>query len=306
MEQRTTKINKRNVDGILLLDKPINMTSNHVLQVVKRLFNAHKAGHTGSLDPLASGVLPICFGQATKFSQYLLEANKRYRVVGKLGIATTTGDTEGEILENKSIENISLPQIEKALSRFEGVIEQIPSMYSAIKHNGQPLYKLARQGITIDRKPRTLTIFKLELIGYEKGYLELDIICSKGTYVRTLIEDIGKELDCGAHVVSLRRLGAGVYSEQQAISLPKLEALFINGEQKAADELLLPVASIFTDWQEVCLSEAALYYLRQGQAVIVPYAPANGDVCLLTKSGQFLGIGKILDDGKVAPVRLVG
>lgn len=306
MEQRTTKSNKRNVDGILLLDKPINMTSNHVLQVVKRLFNARKAGHTGSLDPLASGVLPICFGQATKFSQYLLEANKHYRVVGKLGITTTTGDTEGEILENKEIENISLQQIEKALLKFEGVIEQIPSMYSAIKHNGQPLYKLARQGITIDRKPRTLTIFKLELIMYEEGFLELDIVCSKGTYVRTLIEDIGKELGCGAHVVSLRRLGAGVYSEQQSISLQKLEALFIDGEQKAADELLFPVASIFSDWREVCLSEAALYYLRQGQAVIVPYAPANGDVSLLTKNGQFLGIGKILDDGKVAPVRLVG
>lgn len=303
--QQQKKSTKRNVNGILLLDKAKGVSSNHALQAVKHLFNARKAGHTGSLDPLASGVLPICFGQATKFSQDLLDSDKHYRVVGKLGVATTTGDMEGEILATKSIENISLSQIEKVLPKFRGNIEQIPSMYSAIKHNGQPLYKLARQGITIERKPRQLTIFKLELLKYEQGLLELDIICSKGTYIRTLIEDIGKELECGAHIVSLRRLAVGDYAEDKVVTLEKLETLLNSGGQTAIDELLLPIASIFNNLQEAILSEAAIYYLRQGQAVIVPNVPTSGDVRLLAKDGRFLGVGRILQDGKVAPSRLV-
>lgn len=299
------KNDKRNIDGILLFDKPTGMSSNHALQAVKQLFSARKAGHTGSLDPLASGMLPICFGQATKFSQYLLDANKSYRVIGKLGVTTTTGDTEGDVLENRSVENISLQCIERVLPKFRGLIEQIPSMYSAIKHNGQPLYRLARQGITVDRKSRQLTIFKLELLKYEKEFLELDITCSKGTYIRTLIEDIGKELGCGAHVFSLRRLSAGDYSEDKVVSLQEMEALLASGGQKAIDELLLPISSVFNKLQKVCLSEAAIYYLRQGQAVIVPHSPTSGDVSLVTKDGRFLGIGKILEDGKVAPTRLI-
>lgn len=305
MSQNKTTNKKKNIDGIFLLDKPINLTSNDALQATKRLFNARKAGHTGSLDPLATGVLPICFGQATKFSQYLLEANKHYRVTGKLGITTATGDAEGEVLTNNSIDHISLSQIETALLKFRGEIEQVPSMYSAIKHNGQPLYKLARQGVTIDRCPRKLTIFKLDLLRYENGLLELDVICSKGTYIRTLIEDIGKELGCGAHVIYLRRLGTGVYTDQQTTSLQKLEEIIAREGIDAIEKLLLPVGSIFSDWQKVHLSEAALYYLRQGQSVIVPYVPANGEVCLLTKDEKFLGLGKILDNGKVAPTRLV-
>jgi len=297
----------RYVDGVLLLDKPVGMTSNAALQKVKRLYNAHKAGHTGSLDPLACGMLPICLGQATKFSQFLLEANKSYRVIANLGIKTTTGDSEGDIIERREIKNILVEQIIEVLQKFRGDIEQIPSMYSAIKYKGQPLYKLARKGITVKCKPRTVTVYKLELLGYEKDLLELEICCSKGTYIRTLVEDIGDELKCGAYVVALRRLNCGFYQEDQMITLQHLENLLAKQGQKAIDCLLLSVESIIADWPKVKLSEAAAYYLRHGQAIISPCnnAPSEGKVCLKMKDGRFLGVGKILEDGKIAPCRLV-
>jgi tRNA pseudouridine55 synthase len=305
MEQQRPKNNKRAIDGILLLDKPIGITSNKALQIVKYQFNACKAGHTGSLDPLASGMLPICLGQATKFSQYLLEADKRYHVICKFGVTTTTGDAEGEIIATKTIENITLSRINEVLLKFQGNIEQIPSMYSAIKYHGQPLYKLARQGITVERKSRPVTILQLKLIKQAQDTIELDIICSKGTYIRTLVEDIGQELGCGAHVVELRRLSAGSYGQECMVTLQMLGSLLASDDQKAIDKLLLPVASVFSDWQKAYLSEAAIYYLRQGQAIIYPYKLAMGKVSLLTKEGRFLGIGKILDDGKIAPDRLI-
>ena len=290
------------MDGILLLDKPAGMTSNEALQIVKKIYGARKAGHTGSLDPLASGMLPICLGQATKFSQFLLEADKCYRVIGKLGIKTTTGDAEGEIIKERELKNISTANIKKILPKFRGEIQQIPSMYSALKHKGQPLYKLARQGITVDRQPRTVTIYKLELLGFKKDLLELEIYCSKGTYIRTLIEDIGDELKCGAHVVALRRLSCGGYNEDQMITLQQIKEL---ATQKAITSLLLPVESMVAEWPEVQLSEAAVYYLRQGQAIIAPYAPSEGKVRLKMKDGRFIGVGEILEDGKVAPRRLL-
>jgi tRNA pseudouridine55 synthase len=290
------------MDGILLLDKPAGMTSNEVLQIIKKLYGARKAGHTGSLDPLASGMLPICLGQATKFSQFLLEADKSYRVIGKLGIKTATGDAEGEIIKECALKNISAAQINKILPKFRGEIQQIPSMYSALKHKGQPLYKLARRGVIIEREPRAVTIYKLELLGFKKDLLELEICCSKGTYIRTLIEDIGDELKCCAHVVALRRLSCGSYKEEQMVTLQQIKEL---ATQKTITSLLLPVESMVAEWPEVQLSEAAVYYLRQGQAIIAPYAPEEGKVRLKTKDGKFIGVGEILPDGKVAPRRLI-
>ena len=196
---------RRDVNGILVLDKPIGLSSNAALQEAKRLFYAKKAGHTGSLDPLATGVLPLCFGEATKFSQFLLDANKRYQATVTLGVATSTGDYEGEVIEEKAVDRFNDQELEAALDQFRGEISQIPSMYSALKVNGQPLYKLARQGIEIERKARQVTIFNLELLENPGVELVLDIHCSKGTYIRTLAEDLGKVLGCGAHVSSLRR-----------------------------------------------------------------------------------------------------
>ncbi len=290
------------MDGILLLDKPAGMTSNEALQTVKKICKVRKAGHTGSLDPLASGMLPICLEQATKFSQFLLEADKCYRVIGKLGIKTATGDSEGKIIKKCEFSNISAEGINKVLLKFRGEIQQIPSMYSALKHQGQPLYKLARKGITVEREARPVNIYRLELLGFKKDLLELEISCSKGTYVRTLIEDIGDELTCCAHVVALRRLNCGDYQEEQMVTLQQLKDL---AEKNAVTSSLLPVESMVAKWPAVWLSEAAVYYLRQGQAIIAPYAPDKGKVRLQMKDGRFIGVGEILEDGKVAPRRLI-
>lgn len=295
----------RQINGILLLDKPVGITSNSALQSVKKMFNAKKAGHTGSLDPLASGMLPICLGQATKFSQFLLNADKCYQVTGKLGVKTASGDAEGKVTATAEVKGISERQIKSALKKFLDDIEQIPSMYSAIKHHGQPLYKLARKGEIVKRKPRKVTIYELELIKFEENQIELQIHCSKGTYIRTLIEDIGDELNCGAHVIALRRLSIGPFSEQQMIPLGKLENLLDKCGQTALDSLLLPTESVLADLPEVRLSEAAAFYLKQGQPVISPHAPSEGMVRLMMKDGGFLGVGEIMDDGKVAPRRLI-
>jgi tRNA pseudouridine55 synthase len=296
----------RNIHGILLLDKPIGITSNAALQQVKKLFNARKAGHTGSLDPIASGMLPLCFGEATKFSQFLLEADKHYRVIAKLGVKTTTGDIEGEIIHQQTVSGISQDILLNTLAKFKGEIEQIPSMFSAIKHQGQPLYKLARQGIEVERKPRVITIYELNLLHYQDNdSFEFDVRCSKGTYVRNLVEDIGEILGCGAHVTSLRRLAAGPYQAEQMISMDALTALFTENGVAAADAHLLPVDSSVASWPTITISETAAFYLRQGQAIIVPHAPTSGWVRVMLKDGRFLGVAEILDDGKVAPRRLV-
>jgi tRNA pseudouridine55 synthase len=296
---------KQDINGLLLLDKPVGITSNAALQAVKKLFWANKAGHTGSLDPLASGMLIICFGDATKFSQFLLEADKTYRVTGQLGIKTATADTEGEIIEQHEVPPFTRDQIEKVLQQFRGEISQIPSMYSAIKHQGRPLYELARQGKTVEREARKVTIHRLELIAYNDNQLELDIDCSKGTYVRNLVEDIGDVLGCCAHVTALRRKTIGRYQEQNMITLAAIEDLLNKDGQNALNSLLLPIESAFDNWQKASVSEAAAYYLHQGQAVIVPYAPAEGMVRLVMKDGRFLGVGEVLADGKVAPRRLI-
>ena len=298
----------RPVDGILLLDKPLGASSNHALQMVKRLYFAAKAGHTGSLDPLATGVLPLCFGEATKFSRFLLDADKAYESTFVLGMATATGDAEGEVLERVDASGYSESDVTQALVAFRGEIDQIPSMYSAIKCGGQPLYKLARKGIEVERKPRKVVIKQLELRAFrpgEKPEVDIYLECSKGTYVRSLAEDLGRVLGCGAHVSSLRRTRAGPFSIDDCVSLNTLEALKSNEQLADMDALLLPSDTALSGLPLVRLSESGGFYIRQGQPVQVPNAPCDGMVRVALETGEFLGIGEILDDGRVAPRRLI-
>jgi tRNA pseudouridine55 synthase len=296
--------NLRRVNGILLLDKPQGMTSNAALQVVKRLYQARKAGHTGSLDPLATGLLPLCFGEATKVSGFLLDADKRYRVVCRLGERTTTGDAEGEVVEQRPVEGVTEARLRQVLEGFVGEIEQIPPMYSAVKHKGERLYKLARQGVEVEREARKVDIHSLELLDFSIPVFEIDVHCSKGTYVRTLVEDIGEQLGCGAHVTALRRLAVGPFDDSQLVDMEALEAKAAEG-MAALDKLLLPMESGLSQWPGVRLSGDAAFYLRQGQPVLVPQAPTEGWVRLYEGESRFLGMGEILDDGRVAPRRLM-
>ena len=292
----------RSVSGVLLLDKPAGLSSNKVLQQVKNLFKAAKAGHTGSLDPLATGMLPICFGEATKISAFLLDANKRYRFSCQLGQTTTTGDTEGEVLKTADFSAVTVADIERLLPDFTGDIEQIPPMYSALKHNGQRLYKLAREGIEVERKPRTITIFDIQLHSLEDGIMDLEVTCSKGTYVRTLAEDIGEVLGCGAHITQLRRLSVGPY-EGDMVTVQELKELAEQGTHEL-DHLLLPVDSGVADWPDVRLGADAAFYMSQGQSILVPHAPTEGWVRIYDQQ-KFLGVGEVQDDGKVAPRRMI-
>ena len=298
----------RPVNGILLLDKPSGWSSNQALQRVKWLYFAAKAGHTGSLDPLATGVLPVCLGEATKFSQYLLDADKGYESTFVLGQATATGDAEGETLAEIDASSLTEARVRDALEAFRGEIEQVPSMYSAIKQDGKPLYKLAREGKEVERPPRRVVVRQLELRAFRPGVLaELDIAleCSKGTYVRSIAEDLGEALGCGAHVSVLRRTRVGAFSIEDSISLAALEALKERGELDRMDALLLPAESALDDLPVVHVSESGGFYIRQGQPVQVPNAPCNGMVRVALETGEFLGVGEILDDGRVAPRRLI-
>ena len=304
MGRRHRHSNQRRVNGILLLDKPSGLTSNAALQAVKKLYRARKAGHTGSLDPLATGLLPICFGEATKVSGFLLDADKDYRVTCKFGERTTTGDAEGEVLEQRPVEDLSEDRLREVMQGFLGDIEQIPPMYSALKHKGERLYKLAREGVEVEREPRQVTIHALELLTLTPPLAEIRVHCSKGTYVRTLVEDIGEALGCGAHVSGLRRLGVGPFDDSQMIDMEGLQAVASESEH-ALDQLLLPLESGLAQWPDVRLSSDAAFYLRQGQPVLVPKAPTAGLVRLYEGESRFLGVGEILDDGRVAPRRLM-
>lgn len=295
---------RRSISGVLLLDKPMGLTSNAALQTVKRLYQAQKAGHTGSLDPLASGLLPICLGEATKLSGLLLNADKAYRFTCRLGATTTTGDAEGEIVMMRSIRPLNREIVEAALQRFIGVIQQVPPMYSALKRAGQPLYKLARRGIEIERAPREVTIHELRLLRLEGEELECDLRCSKGTYVRTLAADLGEVLGCGAHITALRRTAVEPYDSGRMMTLDTLNTWAEQG-LAALDECLLPVDSAVAEWPAVQVRGDAAFYLRQGQPILVPHLPTQGWVRLYEGEHQFLGIGEILDDGRVAPRRLL-
>lgn len=295
----------RAVNGILLLDKPAGVTSNGALQTVKRMYGAAKAGHTGSLDPLATGMLPICFGEATKFSQFLLDADKSYLVTAKLGVVTDTGDADGQVLRETPV-SADAATIQAALMEFVGEIEQTPSMFSAIKHNGQPLYKLARQGIEVERKVRRVTIHRISVLDVRADEVDFEVACSKGTYVRSLVEDLGEKLGCGGHVQSLRRLSAGPYPAERMLTLDQLGAMKEQGGFEAIDEQLLPLSTSVADWPAVELGDNAAFYLLQGQAVMASDRPRDGWVSLYQASDKrFLGVGEILEDGRIAPRRLV-
>lgn len=291
---------KRHVSGVLLLDKPSGISSNQALQQAKRLFQAAKAGHTGNLDPLATGLLPICFGEATKFSNFLLDAEKTYRAVIKLGITTTTGDAEGEALSASRVE-VTAEQVRNALKDLTGEISQMPPMYSALKHQGKPLYEYARAGITIERKTRNVTIYSIELQDFRQDELEIIVHCSKGTYIRTLAEDIGSILGCGGHLVFLRRLSTGHFSLEQAWTLEQLEDKSI----EERDQCLLDVDASISDLPQVILDETSVYYLMQGQKVWKSGTVPAGLFRLYGPEGKFLGVGELADDGKVSPKRLV-
>lgn len=292
------------VTGVLLLDKPLGLTSNTALQRVKSLYRANKAGHTGSLDKAASGLLPLCFGEATRFSTYLLNADKRYHTVFQLGAQTTTGDAEGEVVYQGSLQGVTRRRIETALALFRGVQMQVPHMFSALKHKGQRLYKLAHQGLEVPREPREITIHSLTLLAHREAELELEVFCSKGTYVRTLAEDVGKELGCGAHVKSLRRTGVGPYTDKDMLGTPALEEIAERG-LPALDECLLSVDTVLGDMPSVRLVDSVAYYLCQGQAVTVPKAPTKGLLRIYSQGGSFLGVGEVLADGRVTPKRLM-
>jgi tRNA pseudouridine55 synthase len=276
--------------------------------MVKRLYGAAKAGHTGSLDPLATGVLPLCFGEATKFSQFLLDADKAYESTFVLGVATATGDAEGEVLETLDASALAEADVALALEAFRGEIEQVPSMYSALKHEGQPLYKLARRGQEVERKARQVVIRQLQLRAFRAGaqpQVDVYLECSKGTYVRSIAEDLGRMLACGAHVAKLRRTRAGAFAIGDSVTLATLEALRASERIADMDALLLPADAALEGLPLVRLSSSGGFYMRQGQAVLVPNAPGGGMVRVALETGEFLGIGEILDDGRVAPRRLI-
>lgn len=295
----------RDLNGILLLDKATGVSSNFVLQQAKKMFGARKAGHTGSLDPLATGLLPICFGDATKMSAYLLDSDKKYVAECRLGIATTSGDADGEVKQKMALPVLSEGLISQVLIGFLGGSEQIPPMHSALKQNGQPLYKLAHKGIEVAREARKINVFTLNLVQYNAQSITFEVHCSKGTYVRTLAEDIALALGTCGHVAKLRRLKVGFFDLNDSFTLEELaETLAVSG----VDELdcrLLPVDSALQSWPSVNLSEDAAFYVKQGQAVTVPRVPTAGLVKLYQNGEVFIGIGKILDDGRVAPKRLL-
>lgn len=295
----------RAIDGVLLLDKDRGMTSNSALQQVKRLFRAAKAGHTGSLDPLATGMLPICLGEATKLSGYLLDADKHYRVVCRLGEKTATADADGEVVQTAEVPELDEQTVLRVLERFTGDTEQVPPMYSALKHEGRRLYDLARAGEEVERQPRRVRIFTLALEAMSSDSLTFDVRCSKGTYIRTLVEDIAVELGTLAHVIELRRVGVGSYEKRPMYSLAELASQRDEQGDAALDRLLLPVDSAVADWPVIRLDEDMSFYMRRGQPLQVPRAPTEGRVRLYTEAGEFLGIGEIADDGRIAPKRLL-
>jgi len=294
----------RPVDGILLLDKPVGASSNAALQRVKRLFGARKAGHTGSLDPLASGLLPICFGEATKVSGYLLDADKHYWVRVRLGEKTATGDAEGDVIARSDARPPDEARVREALAAFLGEQEQVPPMYSAVKHQGKRLYELARAGEEVERKPRRIRIDEFELERLDGDSMDLRVRCTKGTYVRTLVEDAAEHLGTCGHVAELRRLAVGPFGAQGMHTIETLEEAAEWGHE-SLDALLLPIDEALADWPAVVLDPDSVFYIGRGQPVQVPRAPTGGWVRVYDDRERLLGVGEVLDDGRIAPKRLL-
>jgi len=293
----------RPITGIIVIDKPTGRSSNHVLQQVKRLFDAKKAGHTGSLDPLATGVLPICLGEATKLSAYLLDGDKRYHVTCQLGTITDSGDSDGTILEQLPIPEITEQGLLKVIEQFKGEQQQVPPMYSALKHKGQPLYKFARQGIEIERKSRSVKIYDITLIAFDQNSFTLDVRCSKGTYIRTLVEDISQALGTGGHVTMLRRVESAGYKIEDAVSIEEIEAIAEKG-LTALDDMLLPSEDALPDWPSVAVNEQQVLALRQGQTAQVSDVFKSAQIRLFDQENTFLGLGEMTESGTVSPKRV--
>ncbi|WP_447927188.1 tRNA pseudouridine(55) synthase TruB [Vreelandella sp. EE27] len=291
------------VNGVVLLDKPQGVSSNHALQRVRRLFEAQKAGHTGTLDPMATGLLPICLGEATKFSAHLLEADKMYRTRVELGVITDTGDAEGSVVERREVPALSNDDVEAAIARFRGEIDQVPPMYSALKHQGKKLYELAREGKEVERAARRISVYDARLLAFDGQAFELEVSCSKGTYIRTLAEDIGLALGCGAHISQLRRLKTGPFDGSAMWTLEALEAL---GEQSAREAELMPVDVLVDHLPALSVDEAAHTSLSYGQSarLDVGALPPN-ELARLYYAESFLGLGVVKGPQEVAPKRLL-
>ena len=316
----------RLINGILILDKPTGMSSNHALQRVKRMFGARKAGHTGSLDPLATGLLPICLGEATKFSQFLLDADKRYQTTAQLGVRTDSSDADGKVVETKPCEHITVTDVEAQLPQFRGLISQVPSMFSALKHQGQPLYKLARAGKTVAVKPRQVTIHNLELLSFKYSQVRMDISCTKGTYIRSIVEDLGLALDCGAHVAQLRRLQAGPFVAEQMVTLEDLQGIIDEATQgqvveagqwpditpafSMLDQLLIPADTAVLSLNAVQLPAHEIEALQQGKVIDHATDFAELDVVRVysshvTDANAFIGLAEVQQEGRLKAKRLM-
>lgn len=300
------KKNGRQVNGVLLLNKPLGITSNRALQIVKRLYGANKAGHTGSLDPLATGMLPICLGEATKVSAYLLNANKAYQVTMRLGQITDSGDADGNLINECEVPLITNDELDLLLTQFTGNIQQTPPMYSALKHKGQPLYKLARQGISVDRPARAVTIYKLELLSRTASSITLEVVCSKGTYIRSLVEDIGTALGCGAHVIELHRMYVEAFQNEEMVTIPELEQH--EGCTQVLDTLLKPIDCALENWPALHLSAPQVIGVRLGQEVSVALDEPEKQgqlIKLYDEKKVFIGLGELIEEGRLAPKRVM-
>ncbi|PMO41830.1 tRNA pseudouridine(55) synthase TruB [Vibrio sp. 10N.222.52.B12] len=301
----------RPINGVILLDKPTGISSNDALQKVKRIFFAEKAGHTGALDPLATGMLPICLGEATKFSQFLLDSDKRYRVIAKLGERTDTSDSDGEIVETRPID-VDLAKLESCIDTFRGESDQVPSMFSALKYQGKPLYEYARKGIEVPRESRKIMVYEIVLHRFEGDEVEMEVHCSKGTYIRTIVDDLGEMLGCGAHVTMLRRTGVAKYPYDKMVTLEQLNELLEQAHRdevapkELLDPLLLPMDTAVEDLPEVNLNAELTNLVQHGMPVQVFGAPAGTPLRMTSGEEKlFIGVAELNDDGKVAPKRLV-
>ncbi len=302
----------RPINGVILVDKPTGISSNDTLQKVKRIFFAQKASHTGALDPLATGMLPLCFGEATKFSQFLLDSDKRYRVVAKLGERTDTSDSDGEVVETRAV-NVERDQLEACIDSFRGTTDQIPSMYSALKYQGRKLYEYAREGISIPRESRKITVYSVELLRFDNNEVEMELHVSKGTYIRTIVDDLGEMLGCGAHVTYLRRTGVSNFPYERMVTIEQLQAML---DQAKADEiepgtvldaLLLPTDTAVQDLPEVNISAELAVHVLHGNPVSAEVVPAEGTLVRITvgEAAEFIGVGTIDAKGMLAPKRVM-
>lgn len=302
----------RPINGVILVDKPTGISSNDTLQKVKRIFFAQKAGHTGALDPLATGMLPICFGEATKFSQFLLDSDKSYRVIAKLGERTDTSDSDGEVVETREVK-VDRGQLERCIAKFRGTTDQIPSMYSALKYKGRKLYEYAREGVEVPRESRKITVYSVDLLRFENNEVEMELHVSKGTYIRTIVDDLGEMLGCGAHVIMLRRTGVSNFPYERMVTIEQLQAMLDDAKANdvepgtVLDPLLLPTDTAVQDLPEVNILPAIAVHVLNGNPVQAGRVPAEGTLVRITvgQEREFIGVGVIDAKGMLAPKRVM-